>query len=108
MQEDGRLVMEIGTLCSGSEIMLTILPHWQNAMSRLLGIRVEVRHMWCCEADEDKRLWIKANFDTEVTYVDVTKLDSPEGGFDTISGNMSSLSLFSCWWPGLAARMRAG
>ena len=84
---DGCVRITVGTVCSGSEIMLTILPQLSCALAAASGTRVEFQHQWSCEANVEKAAWIVANFpETPHIFLDISLLCDEEGCPDYITG----------------------
>lgn len=81
----GGLHFRLGSLCSGSEMYLSALPHLCAAVEKLAGLRVSFTHAWSCELVRKKREWIWFNFKPPLVYTDATLLCDPEGGFDDVT-----------------------
>ena len=82
---DEEYIVRFGSICSGSEICLSVFPHLESAFRELVGAPVRLLHCWSCESDESKRLWITSNFDVHQMFGDVQTLTDPEGSWDFIS-----------------------
>ena len=56
------ITVRLGTVCSGSELLSTCLPHLCECFRAATGVTLRIDHRWACELDERKRAWIAANF----------------------------------------------
>lgn len=74
------MVLSIGTDCSGIEAPIEALHQ--------LGIKF--RHKWSCEIDPYARMSIKANYNPETLYDDITKRDH---------SRLSDIDIYVCGFP---------
>ena len=80
------IIINIGSLCSGSDIFMTYLPLLEKALREHVGLDVQLRHLWSCEYSARKRIWLKANFDVPQLFGDVLTLSSPDGSWNFMTG----------------------
>lgn len=76
---EGDLRIRIGTVCSGAELLLTILPCISELVKMHSGVSVQFCHLWSCEFDLTKCAWIKDNFGVGKIFLDITKM-ADDGG----------------------------
>ena len=88
MSEDGEIVVRLGTVCSGSELLMTVLPHVEQACLEHTGYKLRFEHLWSCEIEEDKCRWIAANFAVPKIFVDICTMANEEGGMEWRSGEL--------------------
>lgn len=80
------VVIKLGTICSGSEILFTLTPHLEAAIRACSQVAVKLEHAWACEADLGKAEWIAANFDVPYIFLDVGELTSEHGAQEYLTG----------------------
>ena len=80
------VVIKLGTICSGSEILFTMTPHLEAAIRVCSQVTVKLEHAWACEADLGKAEWIAANFDVPYIFLDVGELSSEHGAQEYLTG----------------------
>ena len=85
--EGDTITVRMGTVCSGSELLLTCLPHLCSCFKQQTGLTLHFDHRWACEKDDRKCQWIAANFPSLPTiFTDITKMADAGGGIDFVSG----------------------
>ena len=83
------ITVRIGTVCSGSELLLTVLPHLCSSFEAATGYKLVFDHQWSCEMVPNKCEWIAANFPSvKAIFCDVTKLSDPEGALDYLTNEL--------------------
>ena len=83
---DPSVHLKIATMCAGSDIVLTMFPHLQNELSRVLGIAILFDHRWSCEVDPQKQNWIRQNFAVPRLFDDINDLSQSHGAMDIVTG----------------------
>ena len=61
----------LGTLCSGTDLIVPVFEQLLGRLSQLLGRPLRVRHKFSCELCPKKRKWIAANFAPEILFGDI-------------------------------------
>jgi site-specific DNA-cytosine methylase len=82
---DRLVTIRVGTMCSGSEIYLSMLRHLSNHIRKDLGHQVRFVHLWSFEWIEKKQEWIRANWNPPKLFADVTAISDRGTAFDVIS-----------------------
>ena len=90
--EEVVLRLRLGTICSGSELLCTLLPHIEEEFYQRSGTRLEFVHVWACEWDRDKCAWIASNFpNVTKIFLDARDLGNPDGCLEFFSGERQFL-----------------
>ena len=66
--------VELGTACSGSDIIIHVLTELFTFYKHTYGITLNLRPRFACELDPEKRAFLQAQFDQDTIYENVTEL----------------------------------
>jgi hypothetical protein len=97
--------IKIGTICSGSEIIYTVIPHLEAAFKSHMQINLQFKHVFACEADLGKARWIAENTDVPFIFLDVNDLSAPEGAMNFRTNKKAITLDWRAWLPALHANM---
>ena len=86
--------IRIGTMCSGSELTVSMLREFKEAVAEMLeeGQTIDFLHVFSCENEPWKREWIKKNFpDVGHLFGDVRELASSAASGEPAVDHLSDI-----------------
>ena len=99
---EGRLDIECGSGCSGSDLGFICLQLFLHFMMQMLSLPMHATHAFCCEKDELKQRFLKMQFSPKRMFGDVADLgrrmarDLISGHDAYIPWSMMFMAGFSC------------
>ena len=75
--------IRLGTLCSGSELYMSVFKHLSRNIRKKYGIYINFAHQWSVEINPQKREWIQKSWRPKQLFGDVVALADNDGvGWD--------------------------